>query len=109
MRTTAREWQRLGCAAVLGAIIAFPAGVLLSGRGSVQQDPTESKAAGGTASEAGARKPYSPNVLSDPYVLQQHREIVEALEISCRQMGEGCVEAEQARRYLRERNATPAR
>ena len=108
MRATARDWQRLGCAAVLGAIIAFPAGVVFSGRGSVQQKAIDSKANIAPARQAEARKPYSPNVLNDPYVLQQHREIVEALEISCRQTGEGCVEAKQARRYL-EREATRER
>src|SRR3954454_16898062 len=106
MRATAREWQRLGGAAVLGAIIAFPAGVLFSGRGLVQQKPTDSKAATVPASEAEARNPYSPRILSDPYVLQRHREIVEALEISCRQTGKDCVEAKQARRYLVGRETT---
>ena len=108
MRATAREWQRLGCAAVLGAIIAFPAGVLFSGRGLVQQQTTDAKATTAPARQSEARKPYTPNVLNDPYVLQQHREIVEALETSCRQTGEGCVEAKQARRYL-EREATRER
>ena len=106
MRATAREWQRLGCAAVLGAIIAFPAGVLFSGRGPVRQETAESKATGAPPRPAEARKPYSPNVLSDPYVLQQHQEIVEQLERSCRQTGENCAEAKQARRYLRDREAT---
>lgn len=109
MKATSREWQRLGCAAVLGAIIAFPAGVVFSGRGMVQQKATDSKATTAPGRQAEARNPYSPNVLSDPYVLQQHREIVEALEISCRQTGEGCVEAQQARRYLLEREATRTR
>jgi hypothetical protein len=108
MRATAREWQRLGCAAVLGAIIAFPAGILFSGRGSVEQNTIASRAQA-PAGEAQARKPYSPDVLSDPYVLQQHREIVEALEMSCRQTGEGCAEAKRARRYLHEREANRAR
>ena len=110
MKAPAREWQRLGCAAVLGAIVAFPAGVVFSGRQSVQLEAPDSKTTTAPARhKTEARKPYLPNVLSDPYVLQQHREIVEALEISCRQTGEGCVEAKQARRYLLEREATRER
>jgi len=108
MKASAGEWRRLGCAALLGAIVAFPAGVLLSGRGLVEQDRTDSNATSAPASEAETRKPYSPNVLGDPYVVRQHREIVEALEMSCRQTGEGCAEARQARRYL-EREAGRAR
>ena len=109
MSASAREWQRLGCAAFLGAVIAFPAGVLFSGREPVQQQPTGSKATSATAGEARARKPYSPNVLGDPYVLQQHRQIVEDLEMACRQTGENCAEAKQARRYLREREPSGGR
>ena len=105
MRASAREWRRLGCAAALGAIIAFPAGVLVSGRGPVEQKTTHSKATSGPAGEAEARKPYSPNVLGDPYVVRQHQEIVEALEMSCRKTGEGCAEARQARRYLKRKGA----
>jgi hypothetical protein len=109
MRASAREWQKLGCAAVLGAIIAFPAGILFSGRGSEQQQTTGSNAASVPAGAGQTRKPYSPDVLGDPYVLQQHREIVEQLEMSCHQTGESCAEARQARRYLREREAPRAR
>ena len=108
MKATAREWQRLGCAGFLGAFIAFPAGVVFSGRGPVQQNVADSKGTNAPADKAEARKPYSPAVLSDPYVLQQHREIVEQLEMSCRQTGEGCAEAKQARRYLNEHEVTRA-
>jgi hypothetical protein len=55
------------------------------------------------------RKPYSPVVLSDPYVLQQHEAIVEALETSCRKTGEACVEAKQARKYLLDQEAIRTR
>jgi hypothetical protein len=108
MRASAREWRRLGCAALLGAIIAFPTGVLFSGRARVDQKTTDSKATSAPAGRAEARKPYSPDVLGDPYVVRQHREIVEALEMSCRQTGENCAEAKQARRYL-EREGARAR
>jgi hypothetical protein len=107
MRGLARDWRRLGCAAVLGAIVAFPAGVLLSGRDAVQVvAPNSETTAASPRHQSAARKPYSPHVLSDPYVLQQHEEIVEALEASCCKTGEACAEASQARRYLRQREAT---
>jgi hypothetical protein len=104
MRAPAREWQRLGCAALLGAIVAFPAGVVFSGRESVRSGAPDLKATPEPARhKTEARNPYSPNVLSDPYVLRQHQQIVAALELSCRKTGENCVEAKQARRYLFER------
>jgi hypothetical protein len=110
MKARAREWRRLGCGVVLGAIVAFPAGVVFSGRQSVQleaPDPETATAPGPHSTEA--RKPYSPVVLSDPYVLRQHGEIVEAMETSCRKTGEYCAEAKQGRRYLLEREATRTR
>lgn len=110
MRALGREWLRLGCAAALGAMVAFPAGMLLSGRERVQSEEPRSKAAAAPpAGKAKARDPYSPKVLSDPYVLQQHREIVEMLEASCRESGQVCAEARMARRYLDEREASRSR
>ena len=105
MRAFERQWQRLGCAAAIGAMIAFPAGVLLSGRERVQSEAPDPGAATPPRPKAEARKHYSPVVLSDPYVLQQHREIVEMLETSCRETGQRCDEARAARNYLDEREA----
>jgi len=108
MRVPAREWRSLGCAAFLGALVAFPIGVIVSGREPVQpaaSDPKRTAAPAGHSAES--RQQYSPNILGDPYVHQRHREIVEALEAACRGTGKGCVEARQARRYLDEREATP--
>ena len=48
------------------------------------------------------RNPYSSDVVTDPYVLEQQLAIVEAMERSCRQLGENCREARQARRYIDE-------
>jgi hypothetical protein len=84
--------------------------MMLSGLKAVQlQAPGSKTAIAPGSSTTDTRNFYSPNVLSDPYVLQQHREIVEALEISCRKTGEHCAEAKQARRYLDEREATRTR
>ena len=110
MRAPARDWQRLGCAAFVGAIVAFPAGMLLSGRDAGQVVASDSKTtAAPPRPKSETRKAYSPNVLGDPYVLQQHQAIVEALEASCHKTGEHCSEAIQARRYLREREAIRTR
>lgn len=110
MSAPAREWQRLGCAAVLGAIVAFPAGVVFSRRESVHLEAPDSKTTTApTLHSTDGLNPYAPNILGDPYVVQRHREIVEALENYCRKNGEDCVEAKQARRYLLEREATGTR
>ena len=112
MKVTARELRRLGCAAALGAMVAFPAGVMFSGRESVQSDAPDSKtsaAPGLHNTEAGTFNPYAPDILSDPYVVRRHREMVEALEIYCRKTGKDCVEADEARRSLDEREATRMR
>lgn len=96
----------MGCAAVLGALIAFPAGVLFSMRHSAQLETHDQRTTHAPVrSSTGGRKMYSPVVLNDPAVLQKHEEIVRALEISCSQTGQGCGEAKQARRYLDEREA----
>lgn len=110
MSAPAREWQKLACAAVLGAIVAFPAGVMFSGRKSVQSEARGS----GTITAPSVQNtevlnPYRPNILSDPYVVRRHRQIVEALENYCRKSGKDCVEAKEARRYLDDREAARAR
>jgi hypothetical protein len=81
-----------------------------SGRKPVQVEAPDSKTATAPAlHDTEARNFYSPKILSDPYVLRQHREIVQELEISCRKTGEHCAEAKQARRYIDEREATRTR
>jgi hypothetical protein len=48
---------------------------------------------------------YSPKVLTDPYFLDRQRANVAVLEQHCRQTGELCAEARQARRWLEEHGA----
>jgi hypothetical protein len=91
----------MGCAALVGAAIALPAGMSLADREEVregQAPAARSKAAGATGREI-----YSPTIHSDPYVLDQQRKVVEALESQCRHQGERCAEAARARRWLNER------
>ncbi len=88
---------RLGCAALVGAAVAFPVGVMVGGRG-VEEAPAGAKA----RRTAEGRNFYSPSFRSDPYVLEQQRRVVEALELGCRQFGERCREAAAARRRIEE-------
>ena len=102
-RRTGRDWRAIGCAAAVGAAVAFPAGLMLAGRDAPRQQ--EGKAArpyAPAARKAEARDFYSPNVSADPYVLDQQRRVVEALELECRQFKKHCAEAGQARQRIEE-------
>ncbi len=89
---------RAGLAALLGAAIAFPAGMMFAGRsesGGARREP---------AAGAAMRNVYSPKVLDDPYFIEQQRRNVEALERRCAESGKMCYEARTGRRWLRELN-----
>jgi hypothetical protein len=97
----------LGCAALVGAIIAFPAGMMLGGSWARPEQAAE-RAAGEVPRarpHTGVRDFYSPSVLDDPYVIEQQLRVVEALELSCRQYGERCAEAQKARQRVKENGA----
>ena len=99
-----RDKRLLGCAALLGAAIAFPAGMML-GRGGAAPEPAAEPGAGEArrpAPKRAVRDFYSPRILDDPYVIEQQIRVVEALELSCRQYGERCAEARQARERVEE-------
>ena len=51
------------------------------------------------------RNPYSPEVASDPYVLDQQRAVADALRRSCEATGEHCALANGAERYIDEHDA----
>ena len=94
---------RLGCAALVGAAIACPAGVIVGGSFPPHERPAvEKRGTAGPAPKPQARNFYSPRFRSDPYVLDQQRQVVEALELSCRQFRERCREAAEARRRIEE-------
>ena len=99
--------RMLGCAALIGAAIAFPAGMMLAGGGGGTQGEAERRS--GKASPAqpkqAVRDFYSPTILDDPYVIEQQLRVVEALELTCRQNGERCAEARQARQRVEENRA----
>jgi hypothetical protein len=88
---------KLVCAALLGAAVALPVGMMLAGVGSGEPRTRAAPPAAGTG-----RAVYSPKVLSDPYFLEQQRKGAEALETRCRAAGEMCAEAGAARRWLAE-------
>ena len=99
-----RDFTIAGCGLLVGALLAFPAGMMVAGGGGGA--PEERSKAG--APPSGQRPPgrdmYAPTILDDPYVREQQLRTVEALELSCRQRGEHCTEAKAARARISERD-----
>lgn len=91
----------MGCAAFVGAAVAFPAGVIFGARDAIRQYDPEAQR-GHASGNANFRKFYSPQIFNDPYVQNQWEKGVEALEKQCRNAGEHCSEAKAARRSLSE-------
>lgn len=105
-RKGGRDWRALGCAALIGASVAFPAGLFLG----ADRTPREhargpSRAIPPEGGARNARNLYSPRVAGDPYVIAQQRKVLRALESSCSQSGHHCAEAEQARLRIEEAEA----
>jgi hypothetical protein len=92
---TGKDVLRTAAALLIGAAIAFPAGMMLAGR-SAEPPRTAAQAVPAT------RQVFSPRVLSDPYFLDQQRRGIETLEARCREAGELCAEARAGRRWLQE-------
>jgi len=91
-----RQPLALGCALLLGAGIAFPAGLLLGGSGAERESGRASR------SDGTFREVYSPSIYKDPYFLEQQQRNVETLEQACRATGQFCAEARQVRERLAE-------
>ncbi|KGB54280.1 hypothetical protein FG91_02531 [Sphingopyxis sp. LC81] len=49
---------------------------------------------------AASRQVYSPTIANDPYVIDQWEKSIQALERACRDSGEYCEQAQQARRSI---------
>ena len=92
-----RDLLKLGAALTLGIAIAFPLGLMMGGR-----DPPPAPRPDGSAAEH--RQPFSPIIANDPYFVEQQRVNIRALELRCRQTGELCGEARQARAWLEGRD-----
>lgn len=73
-----RDLLRLGGALALGMAIAFPAGVIVAGRGAPESRPRAESA--GPAERLEGRQMYSPDILDDRYFRAEQRRNVEALE-----------------------------
>jgi len=93
------DWRALGCAAAIGAAVALPAGIFAGRAGlGAQSDERRPPANAGPRT----RDINSPGFRNDPYVIDQQRRVVEALETSCRESKQHCAEAEQARLRIEE-------
>ena len=93
----------IGFAAAIGAVLAFPAGLMVAGRDAPPpQDGGTARPGAPAVKKAVARDFYSQKVTSDPYVLDQQLRVVEALELECRQFRKHCAEAGQARQRIEE-------
>lgn len=92
---TGKELARLAAALLLGAALAFPAGLWIAGR-----EDGASEAPAPRPRAAMGREMYSPSIREDPYFLDQQRKGIEALEAECRRTGAFCAEARQGRRRL---------
>jgi len=90
-----RDWLKIGGALLLGIAVAFPAGLWVAGQGETDRPAR-------TRPPADRRAMFSPDVRGDPYVLDQLRQQVEALEVHCRRTGEMCAEARGARQRIDE-------
>jgi hypothetical protein len=94
----ARRRPGLAAGLLLGALLAFPAGLML-GRG---DEPAGERARPARSGDETLRNPYSPDLLGDPAFLAGQRRNAEALEAQCGESGEFCAEARAIRRWLEE-------
>jgi hypothetical protein len=92
---TTRDFAKFGFALLVGAAIAFPAGMMVAGSRGVAD-----RAAPAAPRDAAIRDVFSPAIRDDPWFLARQREGVEALERHCAQTGESCAEARAARKAL---------
>ena len=105
-RSGRRDWRTIGCAALIGASIAFPLGLVVGGDGTPRGTaPGPSRPGPSSGETRTTRNLYSPRIASDPYVIEQQRKVLRALEASCRHSKRHCAEAEQARRRIEEAEA----
>lgn len=92
----------IGCGLAVGAAAFFLLGMLVSQRTENGQAPARPlPQSGQPSSQPIGRKMFSPSIADDPYVVQQWRESVEALERRCRDANEFCAEARNARQQIK--------
>lgn len=101
-----RDWRGVGCAALIGASIAFPIGIIVgSNRSSSESAEDVSRPNFSDGQVTRYRRVYSPQPSKDPFVIEHWQKVVEALEASCRKSHLRCVEAEQARLFIKKAEA----
>ena len=94
---TPRDAAKFGCVLLIGMAAAFVAGLMFAS-GEVEEGADRSDG------QAAMRDVYSPKILDDPYFVEQQRANIEALERTCRETGEMCAEAREARRSFESRD-----
>ena len=97
---TTRDLAKLGLALVVGAAVAFPAGMMVAGSRS-RPDRANPPA----PHDAPLRNVFSPSIRNDPWFVERQREGVEALERHCATTGDRCPVARAARLRLTELEA----
>ncbi|PTS87833.1 hypothetical protein DBR17_05335 [Sphingomonas sp. HMWF008] len=96
----ARGWL-IGCLVVLGGVILFYAGIVLGRQQASTAQPGKHPPGTARASTKPlVRNVFSPSVIADPYVLDEQRKVVEALESACEHQRQNCQTARDARAYL---------
>jgi hypothetical protein len=93
----AKDLPKYAAALLVGAALAFPAGMMVAGSRSAPGHAVADHRPAGAG-----RNMFSPSVRTDPYFLEQQRKGVDALERFCARTGESCAEARAARRRIDE-------
>ena len=85
-----------------GALIALSLELIIGCSPGAPDSSTSARgsSASTTYQELRTRNVYSPNVATDPYVIEEQRRVVQALRLSCEQFKTHCKEAEQAQRFI---------
>ena len=89
---------QLGCAVAIVEVLALLLGFAL-GRYSPRPSVEQARDVRSTKSVK-MRNVFSPDILGDPAVKDQHARIVEELERACAQQRQHCEEAASARQWL---------
>ena len=90
-----------------GALIALSLELIIGCSPGAPDSSTSARgnSASTTYQELRTRNVYSPNIATDPYVIEEQRRVAQALRLSCEQFKTHCREAEQARRLVAEAEA----
>jgi hypothetical protein len=99
-RVSGKDLRRLAFALIIGAALAFPAGVMFGEREPASVKTSGPPASGNRAATNKVRNVYSPTIYDDPYVQDQLRRMIGALEAQCRSQRERCSEARQTRLWM---------